>query len=287
VRSQTISPEDEFLGEHHVYEPHRAGLPKMRPYFRELWRRKSFAFELSRTEMHAANTDTFFGQAWLVINPLLLASVYFVLVQIVSGRSQPPEYFAHLTSGLFLFYFISGAMLSGASSVVSGGRLIMNTSFPKMLLPVSATYTAFRRFLPTMIVYAVLHLVARLPVGLNLLWVPVVLLEAVCFAFGLSMLFATLQVYFRDTKSFLPYGVRIWLYLTPVLWFADAAPARLQPFLPFNPLYGIMGSWSQVLIEGEPPAKTLLLLGALWSLGTLVVGGLFFMSREREFAVRI
>jgi len=287
VSSQAISPEDEYLGEHHVYEPHRAGLPKMRPYFRELWRRKAFAFELSHTEMHAANTDTFFGQAWLVINPLLLASVYFVLVEIIGGKSQPPTFFAHLTSGIFLFYFVSGSMLSGASSVVSGGRLIMNTSFPKMLLPISATYTAFRRFLPTLAVYAVLHVLAGLPIGPHLLWVPVVLLEASCFALGLAMLFATMQVYFRDAKSFLPYGVRIWLYLTPVLWFADKAPKRLLPILPLNPLYGIMGSWSQVLIEGHQPSKYLLALGAAWSLGTLLAGGLYFMSREREFAVRI
>lgn len=287
MSSKTISAEDDYLGEHHVYEPHRAGLPQIRPYFRELWRRKSFAFELSRTEMHAANTDTFFGRAWLVLNPLLLAAVYFVLVDIVSGRTQPPQFFAHLTSGLFLFYFVSGAMTTGAGSVVGGGRLIMNTSFPKMLLPFSATYTAFRRFLPTLAVYAVLHVASRLPVGPQLLWVLVILVEAALFAFGLSMLFSTLQVYFRDTKSFLPYAVRIWLYLTPILWFADKAPQRLQPFLPFNPLYGIMGAWSEVLIEGRAPSTDLLALGAAWSLGTLIVGGLFFMSREREFAVRI
>lgn len=285
--SKTISPQDEYLGEHHVYEPHRNGLPQFGPYFRELWRRKGFAFELAHTEMHAANTDTFFGQAWLVINPLLLASVYFVLVDIVSGRSQRPEFFAHLTAGLFLFYFVTGAMIAGAGAVVSGGRLILNTSFPKMLLPLSSTYTAFRRFLPTMLVYAVLHVVSGLPIGIHLLWLPLVLLEASMFAFGLSMLFSTLQVYFRDTKSFLPYAVRIWLYLTPILWFADKAPTRLQPFLPFNPLYGIMGSWSEVLIEGHAPAARLLLLGAAWSVGALVLGGLFFMSREREFAVRI
>lgn len=287
MSSKAVSPEDEYLGEHHVYEPHRAGLPRMGPYFRELWHRKTFAFELSRTQMHAANTDTFFGQAWLVINPLLLSAVYFILVDIISTKPQPPEFFAHLTSGLFLFYFVSGAMMSGVSAVVGGGRLIMNTSFPKMLLPLSATYTAFRRFLPTMIVYAFLHALSRLPVGPHLLWVPVVLLEAMAFAFGLAMLFGTLQVYFRDTKAFLPYVVRIWLYLTPILWFADKAPGRLKPFLPFNPLHGIMGSWSEVLIEGRSPSPYLLLLGAAWSIGTLLVGGLVFMSREREFAVRI
>ena len=32
--------EDEYLGEHHVYRPHRAGLPPLGTYVRELWRRR-------------------------------------------------------------------------------------------------------------------------------------------------------------------------------------------------------------------------------------------------------
>ena len=84
-QARSSTAEDEYNGERHVYEPHRAGLPPLVPYFRELWRRRTFAFELSRTSMHAANTDTVFGQAWLVINPLLLSGVYYILVDIIGG----------------------------------------------------------------------------------------------------------------------------------------------------------------------------------------------------------
>ena len=38
---------------------------------------------------------------------------------------------------------------------------------------------------------------------------------------GLAALFATLQVYFRDTSSFLPYFLRLWMYLSPVLWMPE------------------------------------------------------------------
>ena len=98
VRARAREPrQDEYLGEHHVYEPHRAGLPPLVPYFRELWRRRGFAFELSRTRCTRANTDTVFGQLWLVLNPLLLAGVYYLLVDVIlagraartSARSSP------------------------------------------------------------------------------------------------------------------------------------------------------------------------------------------------------
>jgi ABC-type polysaccharide/polyol phosphate export permease len=290
TRSADVAEDDQFLGEYHVYDARRSGLPQLRPYFRELWRRRGFAMELARTEMQAAHTTTFFGQLWLVLNPLLLGSVYYVLVDILGGggkRSDPMQFFSHLLAGLFVFYFISGAMITGAGSVVKGGRLILNTSFPRMLLPLSTTFTAFRRFLPTMIVYGVAHVVAGNPVSLRLLWAPVIFALVFMFALGLALLFATLQVYFRDTGNFLPYLNRMWLYLSPVLYFAEKVPEKIRILEAFNPLYPLLGIWSDVLIKGDSPSWTFLLAGAGWAIGTLGVGGLVFLYRERDFAVRI
>ncbi len=160
--------DDEYLGESHVYEPHRRGLPNMRVYVRELWRRREFAYELSRTSLRSAHFDTAFGQLWLVLNPLLLGCVYYLLVIIISQAGQNSTYFAHLLAGLFAFYYIAGAMTAGATSVVGGGRLILNTAFPRALLPLSSTLTAFFRFLPTLVVYAVVSGDA-LPIGPHLL----------------------------------------------------------------------------------------------------------------------
>ncbi len=76
---------DDYLGEFHVYEPHKAGLPPLKEYFKELWRRREFAIEMSRATLRAQNSDTVFGVLWNVLNPLLLAAVYYVLVVVLSG----------------------------------------------------------------------------------------------------------------------------------------------------------------------------------------------------------
>ena len=87
-----------------VFEPHKVGLPPMRQYLRDMWDRRSFANELSRAEMRAAQTTTFFGRLWLVINPLLLALVYFVLVGILSGSDLTSTQIAHLRPHLHYFF---------------------------------------------------------------------------------------------------------------------------------------------------------------------------------------
>src|SRR4051812_40652486 len=71
--------DDEFTSEHHVYLPHRVGIPPVRSYLRELWRRREFAYELARTNMRAQHLDTTFGRLWLILNPLLLAGGFFLL----------------------------------------------------------------------------------------------------------------------------------------------------------------------------------------------------------------
>jgi teichoic acid transport system permease protein len=283
------SVDEEFNPSVHVYEPHKVGLPPLRPYFKALWERREFAAEMSRTGIRAANTNTFFGQVWLVLNPLMLAGVYYILVEIISGggKGDGSARFAHMCGGLFAFYYFSGAMTTAASSVVGGGKLLMNMSFPRMLLPLSALRTAFFRFLPTLVVYGAIHLLMRQPLHWAMLLAPIFLVLLTIFAAGMGMIFAALQVYFRDTTSFLPYFVRIWLYLSPVLWFAEDAPERFRRFIAYNPLYSLIGGWTDLLVRGNIPEPKMWVGAALWAVAAAVVGALFFMSREREFVVRL
>jgi ABC-type polysaccharide/polyol phosphate export permease len=278
--------DEDFTSAVHIYEPHRTGLPRFAPYFRELWRRRQFSAELSRATMRAANTDTVFGQLWLVINPLLLATVYFVLVTILRGSSSQ-EFFVYLVGGLFAFYFFSGAMMAGASSVVGGGKLLLNTSFPRILLPLAAVRTAFFRFLPTLIVYIPIHFLMGQEVHWQMLLAIYFLVMLTIFATGMSMFFATLQVYFRDTTTFLPYITRIWLYLSPVLWYPSEVPEKFADLMVLNPLYSMLGGWGELLIRGDIPAPSVWIGAAVWAVVAIVGGALFFMSREREFAVRL
>jgi teichoic acid transport system permease protein len=279
--------EDEFTAERHVYEPHKIGLPPVIPYVRELWRRREFAREMSRTNLRAQHFNTIFGQLWLVLNPLLLAGVYFVLVDILRSGSRGTGFFAHLMAGLFAYYFVSDSIRLSVKSVTGGGRLILNTAFPRALLPLSSVLTSFLRFLPTTLIYVPVHLIAGLPVEPVLLWVIPLTGLLVVLASGAAMLVSSLQVYFRDLKNFLPYALRVWLYVSPVLYFAHEVPDRYDFLLALNPLGGLLTAWSDVINQGHAPDASSLILAVGWAFGILLAGALFFMSREREFAVRL
>jgi ABC-type polysaccharide/polyol phosphate export permease len=277
---------DDEYAERHVYLPHKVGLPPLGTYLRLAWQRREFALELSRTTMRAKHFDTVFGQLWLLLNPLLLGLVYFLLVDLLRG-GRPLSFFAHLLGGLFVYQIIQTAANDGARSVVKGGGLILNTAFPRTLLPLASVATAVKRFIPTLFVYFPIHFAAGLGLDVNMLWAIPILLMTVLFASGIAMFVAAAQVYFRDLSSFLPYVLRIWLYLSPVLYYWEEVPHKYRTLLEFNPLVPMLASWSDVLNKGNPPELGLMLLGTAWALVAIVLGALFFISRERDFAVRI
>lgn len=270
-----------------VYEPHRIGLPPLRPYLSELWSRRHFAVELARANLRSQQFNTVLGQLWLVLNPLFLAFVFYLLVNIVRDGDRGSGFFAHLMLGLFTYRLVSVSVKQGARSVVGGGRLILNAAFPRALLPISSVLTAFIRFLPMLAIYAVVHVATGLPISLELLWALPIIALALVLSLGGAMLSATAQVYFRDLANILPYFLRISLYLAPVLYYADDVPERLQPFLALNPLYGLLGSLSEAVNQGTTPSAGLLGLAVAWPLTIFFAGTFIFLAKEREFAVRL
>jgi ABC-type polysaccharide/polyol phosphate export permease len=242
--------------------------------------------EFSRSELHEQHFDSVFGQLWLVLNPLLLSAVYFLLINIIRGTSDSTRY-VHLTASLFLFYLISNSLIGGVKSITAGQRLILNTAFPRIMLPLSAVIIAVFKFIPTLLVFLVIRTVLGLPFTWQMLWAIPVLFIAILLALGLAITISCINVYFRDIASFLPYLTRTLLYLSPILYEASALNHKLLTFEKFNPLFPILDSWSRAIVHGQMPKTNSLLAGLAWAVGVFIIGTYFFLSREREFAVRL
>lgn len=283
----------------HVYEPHRATLPPVRPYLREFWRRRRFAVELARFTDKATYLESPLGRVWLVLNPLLLAVIYYILVSILRGAGSKGfgagfATLAHILIGLFTFYFAQNCMTMGGASITAAGRLILNQSFPRALLPLSSVISAFKQFLPTLPVYATIYLIGSLLTTSDLagfswalLWVPVLLALVAISGYGLALLFATLNVYFRDTSKLLSYISRLWLYVSPILWEPDRLHGWHRVILWANPLGPVLAANHEVWINGHTPQWSVLGAAVAWAVFLMLIGSYFFTTRERDFAIRL
>ena len=258
----------------------------MRDYLRSLWRRRAFISEFARSDLREQNFGSIFGQLWLVLNPLLLSGVYFLLIYVIGGTSDAIR-FGHLTSTLFLFYLVANSLTGGVKAITSGQRLILNTSFPRIMLPVSAVVIAIFKFFPTLVVAFAIHAILGLPYSWQMLWAFPILLIAVVMSLGMAILISCINVYFRDISSMLPYLTRSLLYLSPILYEASKISESIKQYQVVNPIFYLLDSWSRVLVHAEAPTLYGMLHATIFALTIFIVGTYFFLSRERDFAVRL
>jgi teichoic acid transport system permease protein len=103
----------------------------------------------------------------------------------------------------------------------------------------------------------------------------------------MAILISCINVYFRDIASFLPYLTRSLLYLSPILYQASDLSEQLKQFEIVNPIFYLLDAWSQVMVYSEAPDLFSLAHALIWALSIFFVGTYFFLSRERDFAVRL
>ncbi len=272
-----------------VHKPSVSGLPPLRPYARDFWQRRPFMWHLARTELKGTHYNTFLGQVWLLLDPLLMAGIYFMLRSVVrpaGSEFDRNRIIAHLIIGVMVYRYTSSSMASGARSITGNSQMVLNTSFPRAIFPVVAVIGGTLEFLPMIVMMLVTQLVLGQPVGPSLLFLPLVFAILAVFNMGLAMLVAPAMVLFRDTSGFLPYISQSWLYASPVLYTIAEIPPNILPYLRWNPLFPTFAALEEIF-SGQAPSLSNLVFASLWAILFLVAGTTIFLRTEPDFAARL
>lgn len=278
-----------YSGVEHVFGPNSRQMPPVRQYLAEVWDRRAFAVALAKADLRGGRSRTIMGELWSVLDPIFQAALYYLLIMMIRGGSgdEGSHRLIMLVSGIFLFKLTSQLIAKSARSIGSNKGLIMNSTFPRLLLPLAEAYKAVLDFIPVMLVYIVFHVIMGGEVGVGFLMLPLLFVLQLSVAFGMGLVFATLITFVRDVSNLLDYVMRLFFFGSPILWDAGSLPDSILAVLRFNPLFALHASYQQVLALGGVPSIGLLLELFFWAVLFLIMGFRLFVSNERGFALRI
>jgi len=117
-----------------------------------------------------------------------------------------------------------------------------------------------------------------------LLFLPLYMLLGGLLAIGIGWIFASLQVYLRDTAQVVMVILTLWFWATPILITEQQVPARFRPLIEFNPLSYLVRAYQERLLSNRWPSLQELAILAAWSVSVFLAGGLFFRYLKRGFA---
>jgi teichoic acid transport system permease protein len=260
-------------------------------YLAALWRRRDFILMVPLGRLRAQTHSTVLGGLWHLLNPLLFAAVYYFVFGIIfQGRDDIPNYAAFLVAGLFTFFFTQRVASTGARAITGNASLMGQVNFPRAALPLSATIAETISHMWSILALIAVVLLTGEPLSMTwLLIVPILLLQC-AFNLGFAMVIARLAFHFRDIQQFLPYVLRMWLYLSGIFYTLEFVEQRLSgmrwlvTLFELNPAYAYASLTRAALLSDYDVGGFEVVVATTWALGLVIGGFLFFRAREVEYA---
>jgi lipopolysaccharide transport system permease protein len=274
-------------------------LALLRQGISDIFSRRRLVRYLVQADMKKRGSDTFLGNVWWILDPLLQMTVYVIFVSVIARRPAP-DYPLFIFAAILPWKWYSAVINDATNAVVNKDKLIRQIAFPKLVLPVSTTTAGVVGFAWGMIPLGLLMLffIDRIN-PIMLIWIPLIAVVQYVFTLASAVLVSAANVFFRDLGNAIGHGLRLWWFLSPGLYslqaVRDTAVVQDYPIVGtlagFNPFAVLFESYRAVIYGGadgvsppHPPDLVSLLILLTGSLIFLAIAVVLFKRVEPEFA---
>jgi lipopolysaccharide transport system permease protein len=250
--------------------------------------RRTLIYQMVRRDFTQRFVGSAAGVLWTVIHPVVLLLSWVFVFQWCLKIPPPPgagdHYTLYIYCGYLPWMLFQETIQRSASTLTEHASLITKTVFPSEILVV-VTYLS--NLLTHIIAVTIAVLAIRFITGhfsvLTIL-LPFWTLLLGLFAVGLGWIFASLQVYIRDTAQAVAVALTGWFWITPIFIDETMFPDKARFLVHYNPIAYVVRAYRIILLgQGMPLLSDYLTLAVICT-ATFFAGGLFFRHLKRGFA---
>ena len=237
---------------------------------------------LTHKEITLQYKRTYLGILWSLLNPLLLALVFFIAFTIIL-RFEMNQFPLFLLSGLFPWVWFSNSVSASTVSLVSSKSLIKKFPFPKHFLLIATVFSQAVHFLFAIpILLFLVYYYGQSPDAIWLIGIPFLLIVQFILTLGTSLAVSVISVYFYDFHFIVTFLLTLLFWVTPIVYQFDQVPEAYRFwFLYFNPLTPLMSSWRE-LFMGNTLHGGLLALSLVGALTIFLIGFLIYRRLSKR-----
>lgn len=257
--------------------------------FAELWSYRELLFFLAWRDIKVRYKQTVMGVLWAFIQPFVSMVVFTLffnrLVGIQPGGNVPYEIFSY--SALVPWAFFTGALTSASVSMVGNANLIKKVYFPRLLIPLATVFGRMLDFVLAFTTLILMMLVFGIVPTVNIIWLPVFVLQILMIAMGIGFWLSAMNVQFRDIRYTVPFITQVWMFISPIVYPSSLIENDVVRILyGINPMAGVIDGFRWALLGAEvaPPPNLMLIVSFAISFLLLFTGVIYFKRAEKTFA---
>lgn len=252
--------------------------------------------QLVKTDFKVRYQNSVLGYLWSLLRPLALFFIlYIVFVKFLKVGQSLPHFPVYLLLGIVLWNFFVEVTTSGVGAIVGKGDILRKISFPRYVIIVASSVSAFINLLLNFIVVAIFMIVARIvPPIQAIILVPLLVGELFILALSVGFYLSAAFVRYRDVSYIWDVIIQGAFYATPIIYPVSKVPEWAGKILLINPVAQIIQDIRYVLVTDQ--SQTIgSLYGSWWfrliPLGIVLIVTIFaatyFKQRSKDFAEEV
>jgi lipopolysaccharide transport system permease protein len=253
--------------------------------WQELWAARELFYFLAWRDLKTRYAQTAIGAGWALMQPLLSTFIFtlvFSYLAKVPSDGLPYPLFAF--AAILPWSLFARSLERSTLSVVTEGGLIKKVYFPRLIIPIAATFINLVDFAVGVLILIGMMLWYQIVPSWTLIFLPLFVGMAMATALSVSLWLSAINVKYRDVASVVPLMTQLWMFASPVLYPASLVPEAFRFYYGLNPMAGVIEGFRWALLGKAAPEWGMVAL-SLGVVALLLVGGVMFFRRvERTFA---
>ena len=250
---------------------------------KELYDYREMLSNLVKKDLKVRYKGSVLGFLWTFLTPLLQLIVYTIVFSTIM-KVNIDKFYIYLFIGLIPWLFFATCIQAGSTSILMNKDLIKKIYFPRIILPISTVNSAFMNMFYSMIVVLLTILVSGIGFSKYLLLLPLAMITQYILVLGMTFIFSSLNVYFRDLEYILNIIVMIWFYLTPIVYKIEMIPENFRFWFYLNPMTGIINFYRDILYYKRMPSFNSFGGILIYGIIMIIIGYFVFEKLQKNFA---
>lgn len=251
-------------------------------FFKTIFNYREYLKQSIARDLRKRYKRSFLGYLWSMLNPLFMM-IILTLVFSNLMRSNLEAYAVFLFTGQLPFVFFSTSISSSLDSIANNMNLMKQVPVPKFIFPIAIVFSNLVDFILTLAPLFLVMFVMGVPFKLSILFLPFVMLPLFLFTCGTVLLFATANVFFKDTQHLTGIILNAVYFLCPILYAREQLPEWLTKWLVLNPLFILIENMRSIFYYGALPGASVYFTSFFISIFVLIIALLIFRKAENKF----
>lgn len=251
----------------------------------KLWKHRQLLYFLTLRDIKVRYKQALLGITWAILTPAVQAVIFALVFGVFLKISADPGYYLLVVFTGFIFWNFFSQSISTAIFALTGNyNLVTKANFPKEILILSSVLGRLLDLLAGFAILLVILFLSQINLSLQIIWLAPLLLMLILLATSFGLIFASLNVYFRDVTAVTPLFLTVWLYLSPVAYSLESIPSEFRKYLVWNPLSGILDGIRNVLLSHKSPDILTLTISMVLVVLLFSFSYILFKKLEKGFA---